>query len=136
MIVLEVLALLVAASSSTQVGEWKVQCTDNLEIGDGAYDECRMVKKTGGLEVEILRTAKGTATSVKQKGCKPPNVVPPTEKSQEELAENPDVLIGSVVSNLMANQIACKARGGALALPLKVGEPAELLAATAAIRGL
>jgi len=40
------------------------------------------------------------------------------------------------VMNLMANQIACKARGGALELPLKEGEPSDLLAATAKIRGL
>jgi len=136
MLVLEAMALFLATSNAAQVGDWKVQCTDSLGLGDGAYDECRMTKKTGGLEVEIVRTVRGTATSVKQKGCKPREAIPPTEKSQAELAENPDVLSGSVVMNLMANQIACKARGGALELPLKEGEPSDLLAATAKIRGL
>jgi hypothetical protein len=136
MIVLEALALLLATSSSAQVGDWKVQCTDSLGLDDGANDECRMIKKTGGLEVEIIRTVKGTATAVRQQGCKPREAIPPTKKSQEELAQNPDVLIGSVVMNLMANQIACKARGGALQLPLKEGEAAGLLAATSRFRGL
>ena len=89
MFILELLALLLAVSPLTQVGDWKVQCTDSLELGDGAYDECRMVKKTGSLQVEIVRTVKGVATSVKQKGCKPPEAIPPTENRRKSLPKTP-----------------------------------------------
>lgn len=136
MALLEILALTIAASTTTQVGGWEVHCTDSANLDDGAFDECRMTKKADGLSVVILRTATGTATSVMQQGCKPAEPVPATEKSQAELAENANVLIGSVIQNLMANQIACRARGGAVALPLNDGEPAQLLAATNTIRGL
>ena len=135
---LEAIALVLLAGSTSTVGDWKVTCVDTAKLEDGKFDQCTMTKKESPLSVEIVRTAEGTATSLTQKGCKPPSPVAPSTRTQEQLAAEGGnkMLLGSVVENLMKNQQACRARGGALIIPITEPEATQLLAATSAIRGL
>lgn len=97
-----------------------------------------MKRKANGIKVEIVRTVDGTVTTVTISGCSPSPKVPPIERAQEALAAEPEkpLLLGTIIEGIMKNQIACRAPGGALAIPMTEDEAVELVEATSQIRGL